>query len=77
MLDIKIIREKTEWVKEEIAKLNDSAPIDEVIALDEKRREIIQSEEDLRRQRNISSKEIPVTSLNFSALIRASNFSLN
>lgn len=58
MLDIKIIREKPEWVKAQVAKLNDSAPIDEIVALDEKRREIIQEEEELRRQRNASSKEI-------------------
>lgn len=58
MLDIKIIREKPEWVMAQVAKLNDSAPIDEIVALDEKRREIIQEEEELRRQRNASSKEI-------------------
>lgn len=58
MLDIRIIREKPNWVKEEVAKLNDSAPIDEIIALDQNRRQIIQLEEELRRKRNASSKEV-------------------
>ena len=58
MLDIKLIREKPEWVKEQVARLNDSAPIDEIVELDLQRREIIQREEDLRRQRNESSKQI-------------------
>ncbi len=58
MLDIRIIREKPDWVKEEVAKLNDSAPIDEIIALDQNRRQIIQLEEELRRKRNASSKEV-------------------
>ncbi|KPK09880.1 MAG: seryl-tRNA synthetase [Anaerolineae bacterium SG8_19] len=58
MLDIRIIREKPDWVKEEVAKLNDSAPIDEIIALDQNRRQIIQLEEELRQKRNASSKEV-------------------
>jgi seryl-tRNA synthetase len=58
VLDIRIIREKPDWVKEEVAKLNDSAPIDEIIALDQNRRQIIQLEEELRQKRNASSKEV-------------------
>ncbi len=58
MLDINIIREKPEWVKEQIAKRNDSAPIDEILAADNRRREILQEVEELRRQRNESSKQI-------------------
>lgn len=58
MLDINLIRERTQWVKERIATLNDSAPIDEILRLDERRREIIQEVEDLRRQRNEASKMI-------------------
>lgn len=58
MLDINLIREKPEWVKEQIAKLNDQAPVDEILALDERRREIIQEVEKLRRQRNEASKQI-------------------
>ena len=44
MIDISLIRDKPDWVKAEIAKLNDSAPIDEIIGFDMRRREIIQEE---------------------------------
>lgn len=60
MIDINLIRERAEWVKEQIAKLNDKAPIDEILAADTRRREIIQEVEELRRRRNESSKEIGV-----------------
>lgn len=59
MIDLNLIREKPEWVKEQIARLgDDKAPIDEIIAADARRREIIQEVEELRRQRNESSKQI-------------------
>lgn len=58
MLDLNIIREKPEWVKEQIAKRNDNSPIDEILAADGRRREILQEVEELRRQRNESSKQI-------------------
>jgi seryl-tRNA synthetase len=58
MIDINLIREKPEWVKEQIARLNDNAPIDEILAADTRRREIILEVEELRRQRNESSKQI-------------------
>ena len=52
MIDINLIREKPEWVKAQIARLHDSAPIDEILAADTRRREIIGEVEALRRQRN-------------------------
>ena len=58
MLDIDLIRDRTEWVKEQIVKLNDTAPIDEIVQLDERRRTIIHEVEKLRRQRNEASKLI-------------------
>jgi len=58
MIDINLIRQKPEWVKEQIARLNDTAPIDEIIALDLRRREILQEVEELRGKRNESSKQI-------------------
>ena len=58
MLDINLIREKPEWVKEQVAKRNDNAPIDEILAGDERRRAILQEVEGLRRQRNEASKQI-------------------
>lgn len=58
MLDINLIREKPEWVKEQIAKRNTEAPIDQILADDGRRREILQEVEALRQQRNSTSKEI-------------------
>ena len=58
MIDINLIRQKPEWVKDQIAKLNDTAPIDEILMADKRRREILKEVEDLRRQRNESSKQI-------------------
>ena len=58
MLKIELIREKPEWIKEQIANLNDVAPIDEILVEDRRRREIIQTVEVLRQQRNKASKEI-------------------
>lgn len=59
MIDINLIREKPEWVKEQIAKLgDDKAPIDGILAADARRREIILEVEELRRLRNESSKQI-------------------
>lgn len=58
MLDINIIREKPEWVKEQVAKRALTAPIDEVLADDQRRKEILGEVEELRRQRNESSKQI-------------------
>lgn len=59
MIDINLIREKPAWVKEQIARLGDEkAPIDDILAADQRRREIIQEVEELRRRRNESSKQI-------------------
>ncbi len=61
MLDITLIREKPEWVKEQIAKRNDAptvARIDEVVRLDVERRAILTEVEELRATRNRVSKQI-------------------
>lgn len=58
MLDINLIREKPEWVKAQVAKRNSRAPIDEILADDGRRRQIILEVEALRQQRNESSKQI-------------------
>ena len=58
MIDINVIRQNPEWVKEQIASLNDTAPIDEIVAADLRRREILQQVEELRSKRNESSKQI-------------------
>ena len=41
MIDIKLIRERADWVKAEIAKLYIDAPIDEIVSLDQQRRQIL------------------------------------
>jgi len=56
MLDIKLIRDDPEWVKAEIAKLNTEAPIDEIVELDELRRELLTESESLKAERNRVSK---------------------
>ncbi len=60
MLDIGLIREKPEWVKEQIQKLGDTpaiARIDEILKLDSRRRELIRVREDLQKQRNDLNKQ--------------------
>lgn len=58
MLDIRLIRENPDAVKEAIARLNTTAPIDEILDLDAQRRELLTEAEELRRQRNVTSKKI-------------------
>lgn len=60
MLDIKLIREKTDYVRERLATRNagDEKKIDEVLALDEQRRKILNEVEQLKATRNRVSKEI-------------------
>jgi len=58
MIDLKLIRECPDVVREAIATLQLSAPIDEILALDEQRRDTLHQVEELRAQRNQLSKEI-------------------
>jgi len=58
MLDITLIRNRPEWVRAEIAKLNTEAPIDQILALDAKRRDLLQEADELKHTRNVVSKEI-------------------
>lgn len=58
MLDINLIRRQAEWVKEQIARRNATAPIDEILTADEQRRQILLELEELRRQINVASKEV-------------------
>jgi seryl-tRNA synthetase len=64
MLDINLIREKPEMVKAAMADLNAEAPIDEILDLDTRRRELLTEVEALRAERNAVSKEIGRTSDN-------------
>ncbi len=58
MIDLKLIREHPDLVREALVKLNTTAPIDEILALDAKRRDLLQQVEALKAQRNAASKEI-------------------
>ena len=58
MLDINLIREKPEMVKAAMADLGSDAPIDQILALDAQRRELLTTVEALRAERNAVSKEI-------------------
>ena len=60
MLDIKLIREQPEFVRERLATLGawDEAKIDEILSLDEQRRKLLNEVEALKATRNRVSKEI-------------------
>jgi seryl-tRNA synthetase len=58
MLDLNLIREEPEKVKSAMRDLNAQAPIDQILALDARRREILTEVEALRAERNAVSKEI-------------------
>ncbi len=59
MIDLNHIREHPDKVKQAIADLHTEAPIDEILELDERRRQILREVEALRAERNRVSKEIP------------------
>ncbi|MBC7236464.1 MAG: serine--tRNA ligase [Chloroflexi bacterium] len=59
MIDLAYIREHAQEVKRAIETLNTTAPIDEILELDERRRAILRDVEALRAERNRVSKEIP------------------
>jgi seryl-tRNA synthetase len=61
MIDITLIREKPDWVKEQIAKLNDpaaAARIDAIITLDKQRRELLTESEAIQAARNKLNKAV-------------------
>ncbi len=60
MLDIKLIREKPEFVKERLKLRDESYPlmVDEILAVDKERRTIIRELEELKSEKNKISKEI-------------------
>ncbi|MFH1051825.1 MAG: serine--tRNA ligase [bacterium] len=58
MLDLKFIRENIDLVRQNIINKNEKANVDEIVQLDEKRRQNIQTAQDLKNLRNVVSKEI-------------------
>ena len=61
MIDLRTIRERPEFVKAEIAKLHVEAPIEEIVAVDSRRRDLLHEVEQLKAQRNAASKDIGAT----------------
>jgi seryl-tRNA synthetase len=61
MLDINLIRDHPDAVKAAMRDLDAEAPIDQILALDIRRRELLTEVESLRARRNIVSKEISRT----------------
>jgi seryl-tRNA synthetase len=58
MLDLKVIRENPEQVKEGIRNKNEKDSIDEILELDKKRRSIISEVDELKAKRNTVSKQV-------------------
>ncbi|MBE5816094.1 MAG: serine--tRNA ligase [Clostridiales bacterium] len=60
MLDINLIRQKPEWVEEKLRAKGNNASMSELLAMDESRRKIIASVEEMKAERNRVSKTIPM-----------------
>lgn len=59
MLDIKLLRENPDYVKQQLARFEiDGAVVDRVLAFDERRRALLREVEDLKARRNAVSKAI-------------------
>ena len=58
MLDIKLIRERPDYVREAMRRRGESAPIDEVLELDARRRALVTEVEQLRSRRNEASEQV-------------------
>ncbi len=58
MLDLRFIREKPDEVRDALVKLNATAPIDEILALDARRRDLLSTADALKHERNVVSKKI-------------------
>jgi seryl-tRNA synthetase len=58
MLDLKFIREHPDQVREALVELNETAPIDQIVVLDARRRELLAETDSLKHRRNVVSKEI-------------------
>jgi len=57
MLDLKFIRENTDLVRQAVANRNDTAPLDEILKLDQERRDRLNELDNLRHTRKEAAKE--------------------
>lgn len=60
MLDLKLIREKPDLVKQAVRNKNENVNVDQILALDEERRKLIVQADQLKQKRNQVSDEIAV-----------------
>jgi len=60
MLSLQLIRENPDLVRDALEKRHDSAPIDKILALDKRRRQVLSKAENLRAQRNKISEDIGI-----------------
>ena len=58
MLDLKFIRENPELVKKGIENKNEKNRVDEILELDEKRRDLILKTDELKAKRNQVSQQV-------------------
>jgi seryl-tRNA synthetase len=58
MLDIKLLRDNPDLVRQALEKRGESAPLDRIMSLDEQRRQFLHEMETLRAQRNEVSKQL-------------------
>lgn len=61
MLDIRLIRENTELVRESLGRRGDAFALDSVLQLDERYRDLLRQTEELRAQHNETSKKLGVS----------------
>ncbi len=58
MIDLKVIRDQPDMVRSALQSLFATAPIDEILSLDESRRQVVTEVESLKAKRNDGSKEV-------------------
>jgi seryl-tRNA synthetase len=58
MLDIKLIRDNPDLIRQALEKRGESAPLDQILSLDERRRQLLHEMETLRAERNEVSKQL-------------------
>ena len=61
MLDIRLIRENTELVRESLGRRGDAFALDSILELDERYRDLLRQTEELRAQHNETSKKLGVS----------------
>jgi seryl-tRNA synthetase len=58
VLDIRLIREKKDWIEEQLRRREPGITLDEIVALDQKRRTLQTSTDEVKARQNAVSKEI-------------------